>query len=332
MSSVDVIVPCYNYARFLPQCIGSVQGQDGVDLRVLIIDDASSDDTPEVGRELARHDRRVEYRRHTSNRGHIATYNEGLEWAAADYVLVLSADDGLTPGALSRAARLMDIHRDIGLTYGRQITFDSTWPDVVPVVETCSWRVHAGAAFLEMASASAQNPVPTPTAIVRTSLQKAVGGYRKELPHTADLEMWLRLAARGPVGVLDTVQAVKRWHDRNMHLQYVETALADLSERHAAFDAFFHAHRELVGADRLRTMAFRGLAHDAFWAASHAVDRCEVSACERLLAFATQLDPDLESRPEWSRLKWKRRGGSLTRLAIRGVQTAQKILMLGASR
>ena len=42
----------------------------------------------------------MEFRRHPVNRGHIATYNEGLEWASGDYLLVLSADDMLTPGAL----------------------------------------------------------------------------------------------------------------------------------------------------------------------------------------------------------------------------------------
>src|SRR5262249_2335677 len=76
MASVDVIVPCYNYGRFLEECVRSVLNQDGVDVKVLIIDDASSDNTPEVGRALAAADPRVEYRRHAANQGHIATYNE----------------------------------------------------------------------------------------------------------------------------------------------------------------------------------------------------------------------------------------------------------------
>ena len=47
MSRVDVIVPCYNYGRFLRECVESVLSQP-VDVRVLIIDDASTDDTPQV--------------------------------------------------------------------------------------------------------------------------------------------------------------------------------------------------------------------------------------------------------------------------------------------
>ena len=82
MARVDVIVPCYNYGRYLGGCVRSALDQGGVDVRVLVLDDASADDTEAVGRRLAERDRRVGYRRHPANRGHIATYHEGLDWAA----------------------------------------------------------------------------------------------------------------------------------------------------------------------------------------------------------------------------------------------------------
>src|SRR5437879_6166396 len=111
MSRVDVVVPCYKYGHFLHECVGSVLAQDGVEVRVLIIDDDSPDDSAAVAAGLAAGDDRVGFRRHATNRGHIATYNEGLlGWAEGDYALLLSADDVLTPGALGRATRLMDAH------------------------------------------------------------------------------------------------------------------------------------------------------------------------------------------------------------------------------
>src|SRR4051812_34079681 len=123
MSRVDVVIPCYNYARFLRECVQSVLDQDGVDVRVLIIDDCSSDETQALGAQLASSDSRVEFRRHATNQGHIQTYNEGLlEWASGDYVLLLSADDMLVQGALHRAASLMDANPDVSFTYGRAIT------------------------------------------------------------------------------------------------------------------------------------------------------------------------------------------------------------------
>lgn len=85
MQRVDVVIPCYNYAHFLEECVGSVLSQAGVDVRVLILDDYSPDNTPEVGMALASRDKRVTYRRHTANEGHIATYNGGSSGRAATY-------------------------------------------------------------------------------------------------------------------------------------------------------------------------------------------------------------------------------------------------------
>lgn len=119
MSTVDVVVPCYNYGRYLRACVDSILTQRDVDVRILIIDDMSNDSSEEVGRALAREDARVTYRRHTVNQGHIKTFNEGIiDWATADYTLLLSADDMLTPGALARAAQALNRHPEAGLVCG----------------------------------------------------------------------------------------------------------------------------------------------------------------------------------------------------------------------
>ncbi len=116
MSSVSVVIPCYMYGHFLEECAASVlDDQEGVDVRVLIIDDASPDDSAEVAHKIAARDPRVEVIVHEANQGNIATINEGLlDWADGDYWTVLSADDRLTPGALRRARDLLDAHPDAG--------------------------------------------------------------------------------------------------------------------------------------------------------------------------------------------------------------------------
>ena len=88
MTRVDVGVPCYGYGHFLRECLESVLNQKDVEVRVLILDDASPDDTPNVAAALAAKDSRITYRRHAANRGHSATYNEGLDWAEADWQLI----------------------------------------------------------------------------------------------------------------------------------------------------------------------------------------------------------------------------------------------------
>jgi len=310
MSRVDVVIPCYNYGRYLRGCVESVLAQPGTDLRVLIVDDASQDHTPEVAAELVARDRRVGYRRHATNQGHIATYNESLlGWADGDYSLLLSADDLLAPGALARATGLMDEHPDVGMTYGLSVMFegDGAPSDEPTPVEGYECQVVRGARFLEYVCTSRCNPVPTPTAVVRTRVQKKVGGYRKELPHTGDMELWLRFAVNGAVGVVGVNQAYYRRHRENMTYRYLRPALADLKEYRAAFESLF---REYGGAipdgPRLLEAASRGIAEDAFWRASRAFDVGDWSAGRECLEFARSTWPAITSTGAWSRFRLKR--------------------------
>jgi glycosyltransferase involved in cell wall biosynthesis len=159
MAILDVLVPCYRYGRFLPGCITSILSQSLSDVRVLIIDDASPDDSAAVAQQLAKQDRRIEIIAHQTNYGHIATYNEGIEWASSPYFLLLSADDLLAPGALKRAVCLMEARADVVLTYGACIKLEPGQP--VPFLTDgpgeVHWRVRSGCDFVRKNCASIRN-------------------------------------------------------------------------------------------------------------------------------------------------------------------------------
>jgi glycosyltransferase involved in cell wall biosynthesis len=315
MSRVDVIVPCYKYAHYLRGCVESVLSQDGVDVRVLIIDDASPDDTAKVGAALATEDSRVELLRHAVNRGHVATYNEGLEWVRGDYLLLLSADDLLTPGALSRAARLLDARPDVGMVCGQEIRLfgDEDLPDAQTAGDDYEERVIPGLEFLEISCHTVANHVSTPTAVVRAELQEKVGGYRRDFPHTCDMEMWLRIAAHAPIGYLDVPQGYYRLHGRNMSSTIVANAVADLRQKEATFRVLFQEYGKThPGLERLQQLAaasmareVRRAAEEMFWEASRAFDEGDVDACNRLLREAGAACPELKSGPAWRRVRVK---------------------------
>jgi glycosyltransferase involved in cell wall biosynthesis len=307
MRQVDVVIPCYRYGRYLRACVQSVLAQEGVGVRVLVIDDCSPDDTPAVGRALAAEDPRVEYRRHAQNRGHIRTYNEGLlGWASADFTLLLSADDLLTPGCLARAVNLMEAHPEVGMVHGRFLELMDDDPPPPPRAEgRPTWRVVAGPQFVEETCTTAQNSVVTPTALVRTALQQEIGGYREELPHAGDLEMWLRFAARGAVGYVDADQAYYRRHRRNMGFQYC--GLNNYYQLQATFDLFFGADAGLLAEpERLRRLSDRALARQALWVGSHALDRGDEATYLRCLEVALEQDPSVRRDRTWWRLRVKR--------------------------
>jgi hypothetical protein len=305
--SVDVVIPCYNYARYLPGCVASVLSQQGVEVRALIIDDCSTDDTPAVGAALARQDPRIEYRRHATNMRHIATYNEGLiDWARADYCLLLSADDLLAPLGLQRATRVMESSPNVHMTYGMALLFtdDAQVTSLPPDASADLHRVVRGADFLRRSIVG--NPVPTPSAISRTRVQQEVGGYSATLPHTADMEMWMRFAVRGDIGVVPQVLAYKRTHDTNMSIQYAARPLGDFRER-------LDACRELLGGTGVLGAGAPTLAeaheiigNQVFWWASSLADAGQNTACDEALQLAGELAPALRGSAAWRRLRMKR--------------------------
>ncbi len=311
MSSVSVIIPCYNYARYLRGCVASVLDQPGVEVRVLVIDDCSKDKTAHVGATLAREDSRITFRRHETNKGHIATYNEGIEWADGDYFLLISADDLATAGALTRAAAVMDKHPNVVMTHGKffRLKGDSA-PERYQLTGSYDLKVTKGLDFFEQMCRAGENIVNTPTAIVRTSVQKRVGGYNTALPHAGDMEMWLRFAARGDVAFIDAMQAHYRFHDSNMHIAFYDQRLRDLEQKRLTFRSVFDSLGELLpDVSHLRKLADEGLAREAFWHAGTLFDRGQVEECEQTLKFALALDPNLSRSDDFRKLHWKRRLG-----------------------
>ena len=76
---VSFVLPTYNYAQYLPVCVRAILAQDYPNFDIVIVDDASSDDTPEVARQLCQEDSRVRYFRHEMNVGPVNNWNTCLQ-------------------------------------------------------------------------------------------------------------------------------------------------------------------------------------------------------------------------------------------------------------
>lgn len=96
--TISVIVPVYNVAQYLPQCVDSILSQDYADLEVLLIDDGSTDASGEICDRYAAQDSRVRVI-HQKNGGAAAAKNAGLRAASGDYLTFVDSDDYLEPNA-----------------------------------------------------------------------------------------------------------------------------------------------------------------------------------------------------------------------------------------
>jgi glycosyltransferase involved in cell wall biosynthesis len=321
MSSVSVVIPCYKYGHFLEEAVTSVlDDQEGVDVRVLIIDDASPDDSADVAGKIAARDPRVEVAVHPANKGNIATFNEGLlEWADGDYCVLMSADDRLTPGALRRARDLLDAHPGAGFVYGHPLWIMDGAPLPAARTRVQGWSVWPGQWWLERRFRDAQNPITSPEVVVRTSLQKRVGGYDARLPHGADMEMWMRLAANADVGFIRGAdQAYYRLHEQNMRKAF--NALMDLRERRLVFETVLERYGErLSEATRLSDHVRRALAREAVWAAGGAYCQGDTGqdSVGELVAFALDCWPGVSRLPLYRSLELRKSIGPHAMLYVR---------------
>ncbi len=224
---VSFVVPCYNYGRYLADCLASIFGQEGEHrFEVIVIDDGSTDDTQDVLRAFA--DPRLSVIDHPVNRGHVATVNEGLRLARGTFVARIDPDDRYRPYFLS--ATLEKFHRfpEVGLVYGDAALIDERGQ---VTLERCR-RVHTDGDYRgnEFVRLLEENFICSPTVIARRE------AWQRALPvpdHLAfhDWYFTLMMAREYDFYYVNEVVAEYRVHPANHHSRIVR----DKSEEASLF-------------------------------------------------------------------------------------------------
>lgn len=303
-ATVTVVIPCYNYARYLRQAVASVLSQAAVSVDVIIVDDASTDDSLALARELASRHRSVSVIAHAYNTGPVETFNDGLARASGEFLARLDADDLLTPGCLKRAVDVMRAYPSVGLVYGHPLHFTG---DLMPAArsEATRWTVWPGRHWLADRCRFGVNVITSPEVLMRKSVVDQVGG-QLPLAHTHDMEMWLRMSAFCDVGYVHGVdQAWHREHAESLSARHVD-AFRDLIERRDAFLALFAGcAADIPDASAMRIDAMRAIATDAVELASRQYDHptADPEMVERLRGVASSLVPDVRTLHGWTGLE-----------------------------
>jgi glycosyltransferase involved in cell wall biosynthesis len=121
---ITVGLPVFNGERFLEDAVGSILAQRDVDFELIISDNASTDETETVCRDVARRDDRVRYVRHATNRGAARNYNDLVNEARGVYFKWAAHDDICAPTFLSRCADALDDDPSVVLAYPRAADID----------------------------------------------------------------------------------------------------------------------------------------------------------------------------------------------------------------
>lgn len=209
---VSVVIATCNRAHLLRQAIESVLAQDYPNFEVIIVDDSSTDGTPEVIAEIeAEHDR-VRSVRLPHNSGASAARNTGIRAARGPLIAFLDDDDTWLPGKLTAQVNALQAHPESALCYAKAL---SGSPEGIattrPYVGTDRGR--SGDNFENQLRYHA---IKTPTVIVRAEVLEEVGLFDEKLPTAEDTDLFLRITLRHPATYVHEPVAVVREHPGRM--------------------------------------------------------------------------------------------------------------------
>ncbi len=191
---VSVVVTTYRRAKRLPPTLDSILGQGFRDFELILSDDCSPDETPAVGEEYASRDPRVRYVRNETNLGMPGNLNAAIARARGEYVANLHDDDIYRADLLDRWVGLLDRHPGAAFVFnqyekvgldGRRRILELDMPECMP-----------GREFLRRFFVKQWGSPIFGTVMARRRCYEEVGPFDSRFWMHADVDMWVRLAAR----------------------------------------------------------------------------------------------------------------------------------------
>lgn len=194
---VSVLIPTFEYGRFLPEAIESILAQDFRDFELIISDDCSRDDSAAVIRAFAERDSRIRYRLHERNLGMVANWNWCLKEARGEYVKFVFGDDSMPSiHALSRMVAMLDGEPRAVLAVCARLILDESSRVMEVWDELGAPGFQEGAGVIIRCMQQDRNLVGEPSALLFRRTQ-AERGFDPTFRQVVDQEMWFHLLQDG---------------------------------------------------------------------------------------------------------------------------------------
>ena len=209
--------------RFVAQAVESILGQTLRELELVVVDDASSDGSPDILADFARRDARIRVFRSDTRLGLAAASNLAGERARAPLVARLDSDDIAAPDRLERQAKYLAEHERVAVVGGAAVVIDdagNSYHLLRPPVDDAAIR----------AELLRHNCIIHPAVMLRREAVRSAGGYRARFALSDDYDLWLRLAERHRLANLPDVLVRYRVHPEQVsHQDLEQRVLSDLA-------------------------------------------------------------------------------------------------------
>ena len=185
--AISVVMSVYNGGEYLHDAIDSILSQTFTDFEFIIIDDGSTDQTLKIIKQYRDPRIRLVSR---ENRGLIASLNEGVDLAKADYIARQDADDISKSYRLEKLHGFLETNKDVGIV-GSEFEMISDKGEVLAEFKYPGGSIDAGRALF------VRNPLSHGSVLMRRDMLVAVAGYRGGVGPIEDYDLWVRLYSRG---------------------------------------------------------------------------------------------------------------------------------------
>jgi glycosyltransferase involved in cell wall biosynthesis len=209
---VSVLMSVYNGEAYLRQAIESILNQTFGDFEFIIVDDGSTDRSPEILAACAKQDDRIRRLQNDSNLGLIASLKKGIGFAQGEYLARQDADDISLPRRFESQVAFLDQHPDVGVL--------GTW--MMNVEENGRrriWETPLTDALIRWSLLFATSMVHA-SVMMRRSLLDEDDPYRPEMPHAEDYDLWVRLSEKTRFANLPACYYVRRRHEKRVSVRY----------------------------------------------------------------------------------------------------------------
>jgi len=228
-SKVSVVIPTYNRAEMLGTAISSVLAQTYQNIEIIVVDDASQDDTQEVVNSFNK--KRIRYLRHDRNKGEAAARNTGIQNISGDYIAFLDDDDEWLPDKLMLQMQvLQNTTRKTGLIYCGFLVVDKDSHKVLRQrMPSNNGNVHDALMKCNFIAAPS-------TVIIRKECIKKIGLFDEKIAYGLDYDMWIRISKQYHFDYVGQPLVKYHIHPQRLTTNYVLRAdgLDDMLKKYGA--------------------------------------------------------------------------------------------------
>jgi len=223
MPEISVIIPAYNSADYIGEAIRSALAQTYTNFEIIVVDDGSTDATPEIVREFGHE---VTYIRQ-ENGGAASARNHGIRVAKGEFIAFLDADDTWLPDKLEKQITLFKNDPELGMVFTENYLFDEEgiYCDSLDKKE----RLMSG----DLAQSIFMNSgVATPTVMVRSEVFRKLGTFEESLTQSEDDNMWIRITSNYKGTLIDEPLVKIREHKGRIshdHVKLFDSILQSIS-------------------------------------------------------------------------------------------------------